>query len=97
MITNHIIMPIGIIKKSTGAGTTIRLIPPHPSADKLQPQATILTRDSGTGAGAGAHARAAVRVVEIQGNVARFDILELETESAWPEGRDPLVDCNDGL
>ena len=25
-------MPIGIIKKSTGAGTTIRLIPPHPSA-----------------------------------------------------------------
>ena len=71
MITNHIIMPIGIIKKSTGAGTTIRLIPPHPSADKLQPQMNILTRDSETGA----HARAAVRVVEIQGNVARFDIL----------------------
>ena len=84
MITNHIIMPIGIIKKSTGAGTTIRLIPPHPSADKLQPQMNILTRDSETGA----HARAAVRVVEIQGNVARFDILELETEPAWPEGRD---------
>ena len=77
MITNHIIMPIGIIKKSTGAGTTIRLIPPHPSADKLQPQMNILTRDSETGA----HARAAVRVVEI---------LELETEPAWPEGRDPL-------
>ena len=38
-------------KKSTGAGTTIRLIPPHPSADKLQPQATILTRDSGTALG----------------------------------------------
>ena len=87
MITNHIIMPIGIIKKSTGAGTTIRLIPPHPSADKLQPQMNILTRDSETGA----HARAAVRVVEIQGNVARFDILELETEPAWPEGRDPLA------
>ena len=51
MITNHIIMPIGIIKKSTGAGTTIRLIPPHPSAVKLQPQATILTRDSGTALG----------------------------------------------
>ena len=51
MITNHIIMPIGIIKKSTGAGTTIRLIPPHPSADKLQPQTTILTRDSGTALG----------------------------------------------
>ena len=87
MITNHIIMPIGIIKKSTGAGTTIRLIPPHPSADKLQPQMNILTRDSETGA----HARVAVRVVEIQGNVARFDILELETEPAWPEGRDPLA------
>jgi hypothetical protein len=84
MITNHIIMPIGIIKKFTGAGTTIRLIPPHPSADKLQPQMNILTRDSETGA----HPRAAVRVVEIQGNVARFDILELETEPAWPEGRD---------
>ena len=87
MITNHIIMPIGIIKKSTGAGTTIRLIPPNPSADKLQPQMNILTRDSETGA----HARAAVRVVEIQGNVARFDILELETEPAWPEGMDPLA------
>ncbi len=87
MITNHIIMPIGIIKKSTGAGTTIRLIPPHPSADKLQPQINILTRDSETGA----HARAAVRVVEVQGNVAHLEILELETEPAWPEGRDPLV------
>ena len=76
-----IILPIGIIKETTGAGTTTRLIPPHPSADKL------LTRDSETGA----HARAAVRVVEIQGNVARFDILELETEPAWPEGRDPLA------
>ena len=87
MITNHIIMPIGIIKKSTGAGTTIRLIPPHPSADKLQPQMNILTRDSETGT----HARAAVRVVEIQGNVAHLEILELETEPAWPEGRDPTV------
>ena len=86
MITNHIIMPIGIIKKSTGAGTTIRPIPPHPSADKLQPQINILTRDSETGA----HPRAAVRVVEIQDNVAHLEILELETEPAWPEGRDPL-------
>ena len=77
----HIILPIGIVKKSTGAGTTIRLIPPHPSADKLMPQANILTRDSGTGA----HARAVVRVVEIQGNLAQFDIMELETEAEWPE------------
>ena len=75
MITNHIIMPIGIIKKSTGAGTTIRLIPPHPSADKLQPQATILTRDSGTGA----HARATVRVVETQGR-SPFQ----HTSQGWP-------------
>ena len=82
----HIIIPIGTIKKSTGAGTTIRLIPPHPSANKLIPQATILTRDSGTGA----HARATVRVVEIQGNLAQLNILELETEPEWPEGADPL-------
>ena len=87
MTTNHIILPIGIIKKSTGAGTTIRLIPPHPSADKLQPQMNIRTRDSETGA----HAKATVGVVEIQGNMARFDILELETEPEWPEGMDPLA------
>ena len=82
----HIIIPIGIVKKSTGAGTTILLIPPHPSTNKLQPQATILTRNSGTGA----HARATVRVVEIQGNLAQLNILELETEPEWPEGADPL-------
>ena len=76
MISNHIILPIGIIKESTGAGTTIRLIPPHPDDNKLQPQMNILTRDSGTGA----HARAVVRVLGIQGNSARFEILELETE-----------------
>ena len=56
MPDNHVILPIGIIKESTKAGTTIRLIPPHPSTDKLQPQATILTRDSSTGA----HARTTV-------------------------------------
>ena len=78
----HIHLPIGIVKESTEARTTIRLIPPHPSADKLQPQANMLTRDSGTGA----HARAVVRVVEIQGNLAQFKILELETEPEWPEG-----------
>ena len=83
----HIHLPIGIVKKSNGARTTIRLIPPHPSAGKLMPQATILTRDSGTGA----HSRAIVRVVEIQGNLARFDILELETEARWLEGTDPLA------
>ncbi len=83
----HVHLPIGIVKKSNGARTTIRLIPPHPSADKLMPQANILTRDSGTGA----HARAIVRVVEIQGNLARFDILELETEPERPEGTDPLA------
>ena len=83
----HVHLPIGTIKKSTGAGTTIRLIPPDPSTDKLMPQANILTRDSGTGA----HARAVVRVVEIQGNLAQFDILELETEPEWPEGTDPLA------
>ena len=89
MTTNHITLPIGTIKKSTKAKTTIKLIPPHPSADKLQPQATILTRDSGTGAGA--HARATVRVVEIQGNVAHLEVLKLETEARWPEGADPLA------
>ena len=87
MATNHVILPIGIIKESTGARTTIGLIPPHPSADKLQPQMNILTRDSGTGA----HAKAVVRVVETQGNLARFEILELETEPEWPEGADPLA------
>ena len=87
MITNHLIMPIGIVRESTGAGTTIRLIPPHSSADKLQPQMNILTRDSETGA----HARAAVKVVEIQGYVAHLEILELETDPAWPEGMDPLA------
>ena len=86
MTTNHIILPIGTIMKSTKAGTTIKLIPPHPSAGKLQPQATILTRNSGSSA----HARAVVRVVDIQGNLARFDILELETEPEWPEGADPI-------
>ena len=50
----HVHLPIGIVKKSTEAGTTIRLIPPHTDDNKLQPQATILTRDSETGA----HARA---------------------------------------
>ena len=78
----HVILPIGIINEATGAGTTIRPIRPHPSADKLQPQVTILTRDSGTGA----HARAVVRVVGIQGNL---EVLELETEPEWPEGVDP--------
>ena len=87
MTTNHIILPIGIIKESTGAGTTIRLIPPHPDDNKLQPQMNILTRDSGTGA----HARAVVRVLGIQGNSARFEILELETEPEWPEGADPFA------
>ena len=79
----HVILPIGIINEATGAGTTIRLIPPHPSADKLQPQATILTRDSETGA----HARAVVSVLGIQGNLVNLEVLELETE--WPEGVDP--------
>ena len=83
----HVHLPIGIVKESTKARTTIKLIPPHPSVGKLQPQANILTRDSGTGA----HARATVRVVEIQGNLALFDILELETEGRWPEGADPLA------
>ena len=83
----HVHLPIGIVKESTEARTTIRLIPPHPSTDKLQPQANILTRDSGTGA----HARAVVRVVEIQGNVAHLEVLELETEPEWPEGADPLA------
>ena len=83
----HIHLPIGTIMKATGARTTVRLIPPHPSTDKLQPQATILTRDSSTGA----HSRATVRVVEIQGNMAQLGILELETEPGWPEGADPLA------
>ena len=61
----HIHLPIGIVRESTEARTTIRLIPPHPSTDKLQPNTTIMTRDSGTGA----HARATVRVVEIEGNL----------------------------
>ena len=74
-----IILPIGIIKETTGAGTTTRLIPPHPSADKL------LTLDSETGA----HARATVRVVEIQGNLVNLEVLELETEAEWTEGADP--------
>ena len=82
----HVILPIGIIKESAEARTTIKLIPPHPSAGKLQPQATILTRDSG----AGAHAKATVRVVDIQGNMADLEVLELETEARWPEGADPL-------
>ena len=83
----HIHLPIGTIKESAKDRTTIKLIPPHPSTDKLQPQATILTRDSGTGA----HAKATVRVVEIQGNMAQLEILELETEPGWPEGADPLA------
>ena len=83
----HIIIPIGTVKESTKAGTTILLIPPHSSADELQPQATLLTRNYGTGA----HARATVRVLEIQGNAARLNIMELETELAWPEGADPLA------
>ena len=83
----HIHLPIGTIKESAEARTTVCLIPPHPSTDKLQPQATILTRDSSTGA----HARATVRVVEIQGNMAQLEILELETEPGWPEGADPLT------
>ena len=82
---NSIIIPIGTIEESTGSATTISLIPPHPSTDKLQPQATILTRNHDTGA----HARAVVRVVEIQDNAAHFAVLELETEPAWPEGADP--------
>ncbi len=64
--------------------------PPDPAAPQRRQataQATILTRDSETGA----HARAAVRVVEIQGNMARFDILELETEPERPEGVNPLA------
>ena len=72
----HIIIPVGIINEATEAETTIRLIPPHPGTDKLQPQGNILTRDSGTGA----HARAVVRAVKLQENLARFHILELETE-----------------
>ena len=72
----QIIIPIGIIKEPTEDGISIRLIPPLPSADKLQPQATILTRDSGTGA----HAKATVRAVKLPENLARFHILELETE-----------------
>ena len=47
----HVILPIGTIKETTKDGTTINLIPPHPSASKLQPQATIPTRDSGTALG----------------------------------------------
>ena len=54
----QVIIPIGIIKEPTEDGISIRLIPPLLSADKLQPQANILTRDSGTGT----HARATVRV-----------------------------------
>ena len=80
----HVILPIGTIMKSTKAGTTIKLIPPHPSTGKLQPQATILIRNSGSST----HAKATVRVVEIQGNLALFDIMETEPE--WPEGADPL-------
>ena len=81
----HIIIPIGTVKESTKAGTTILLIPPHSSADELQPQATLLTRNYGTGA----HARATVRVLEIQGNMAHLEVLKLEPE--WPEGADPLA------
>ena len=33
----HIIIPVGIINEATEAETTIRLIPPHPGTDKLQP------------------------------------------------------------
>ena len=83
----HVHIPIGTIKESTEDRTTVRLIPPHPNENKLYPQATILTRDPSTGA----HAKAVVRVVETQGNLARFEILELETEPEWPEGADPLA------
>ena len=51
---DHVIIPIGTIKDATEDGISIRLIPPHPGDKKLQPQATILPRDSGTGT----HARA---------------------------------------
>ena len=80
-------MHTSMLVGKTPGQSPIKLILPHPSADKLQPQATILTRDSGTGA----HAKATVRVVEIQGNLARFNILELETEPEWPEGVDPFA------
>ena len=82
----HVIIPVGTINEAAEDETTIRLIPPHPSTDKLQPQATIMTRDSGTSTGT--HARAVVRIVEIQGNLADLEVLELEPE--WPEGLDPM-------
>ena len=64
----HVIFPIGIIKESTKDRTTIRLILPYPDDSKLRPEATILTRDPGTGA----HARAVVRVVKIDDRTSEF-------------------------
>ena len=60
----------------------------HPPGDNnLKPQATSLTRDSGSGA----LARATVRVADIQHNVDRVEVMELEPEPEWPEEVAPLA------